>query len=99
MGTSEAPTGEQCLKQDEMMLTLPKVAKQAVLDGPSEPVLLSEDFMDSLSYLHDHDLNVYEYLSEVNLQDAMGNVLKTDDIFRQDVSYDHTLSKIPLYLN
>ena len=99
LGSSEATTGEQCLKEDEMMPTLPKVAMEAVLDGPSEPVLLSEDFMDSLSYLHDHDLNLYEYLSEVNLQDAIGNVLKTDDIFRQDVSYDHTLSKIPLYLN
>ena len=96
---SEVRSGEGDLKQEDMMPTLPKIAMETVLDGPSKPVLLSEDFMDSLSYLHDHDLNLYEYLSEVNLEDAMGNILKTDDIFHPDVSYDHTYSKNPLYLN
>ena len=96
---SEVHTGEGDLEKEDMMPTLPKIAMQTVLNGPSQPVLLTEDFMDSLSYLHDHDFNLYEYLSEVNLEDAMGNILKTDDIFHPDVSYDHTYSRNPLYLN
>ena len=83
---------------EEMLATLPMIAINAVLES-SQPVHLCEDFMDGLSYLHDHDKELYEYMSHVELEDSLGNVLCTDDILKVDSSHDNTLSKHPLFVN
>ena len=72
------------------------LAINAVLQS-SKPVHLCEDVMDGLSYLHDHDQNLYEYMSHVQVVDSLGNVLCTEDIFKVDYSHDNTLSKQPLF--
>ena len=81
-----------------MMPTLAMIAINAVLES-SQPVHLCEDFMDGLSYLHDHDKDHYEYMSHIQVVDFLGNVLCTDDTFKVDYSNDNMLSKQPLFLN
>ena len=64
----------------------------------SKPVHLCEDFMDVLSFLHDHDNELYEYMSHIQVVDSLGNVLSTDEILKVDYSHDN-MSKQPIFLN
>ena len=73
------------------------LAINAVLES-LKPVHLCEDFMDALSFLHDHDTELYENMSHVQVVDSLGNVLSSDEIFKVDYSHDNTLSKQPLFL-
>ena len=56
------------VRHEEVMPTLPMLAINAVLES-SKPVHLCEDLMDGLSYLHDQDKELYEYMSHVEVVD------------------------------
>ena len=82
----------------KMMPKLASSAIQAVMEDSSKSILFNCDFMDALSWLHDNDEDLYDYLSQVRVVDVLGNVLSTDDILKSDFSHDKTLSKLPLHL-
>ena len=88
----------QVIEQEHNVVNIPMQGIQSLLDDPGNPVLLSPDFLDSLRFLDDAESPMYQFLSELQVIDLLGQVVTTDSILQDGQSNDRSDEYLPLYI-